>query len=190
MDPGDVDLLRLAGAGDAAAFELFASRHDVALLRFAARLCPGEASAEDAVQEGLLAAWRGASSFRGEASPRSWLLGIVLNSCRRETRLRTGAPRRSEPLEAADAIASSALAPDEAVMRAELGHALDAALAELEPADRAILLLRDVEELSGGEVARLLEVSLPAMKSRLHRARLQLKQRLEARLGQPVRRTR
>lgn len=188
MEPGDDELLRLAGAGHADAFEVFAARHDVALLRFAARVCASTETAEDAVQEGLLSAWRNAKSFRGEASPRTWLFGVVLHACRRQARLRVGAPQRHESIAAARSIASSVLAPDDAATRAELGRALDAALAELDPAARAILLLRDVEELPGGEVARMLELSLPAMKSRLHRARLELKQRLEARLGHSIQR--
>ena len=186
LEPDDDELLRRAGCGEAAAFERLASRHDTALLRFALRTCGDAGLAEDAVQEALLSAWRGARDFRGDASVRAWLFGIALHACRRVVRRRAGEPARLETLDAAGGAAGSAALPDEAAARAELGRALDAALLELDAGAREILLLRDVEQLSGEEVARLLDLGLPAMKSRLHRARLELKGRVEARLGWPA----
>lgn len=185
LEPADDELLRRAGRGEAAAFELLASRHDTALLRFAARTC-GNALAEDAVQEALLSAWRDARNFRGDATVRTWLFGIVLHACRRIGRVRAGEPGRYEPIEAARSAVTTASSPDDAAARAELGRVLDAALRDLDARDREILLLRDVEQLSGEEVARLLDLKLPAMKSRLHRARLELKRSVEARLGRPI----
>ena len=186
LEPADDELLRRAGGGEAAAFELLASRHDTALLRFAARTCGNAALAEDAVQEALLSAWRDARNFRGEATVRTWLFGIVLHACRKIERVHSGEPGHHEPIEAASGAATSASSPDDAAARAELGRVLDAALLELEGRDREIVLLRDVEQLSGDEVARLLDLKLPAMKSRLHRARLELKSKVEALLGRPI----
>lgn len=182
-DASDEELVRLSAAGDRGAFEGLVGRHGDALFRYATRTCGSERDAEDALQDGLLAAWRGAGTFRGEASARTWLFQVVIHACRRRQRRRAGAPERHDDLEAAEGLASEERGADERVADAQLGAVLEQALAALDEDGREVLLLRDVEGLSGEEAASALGIGLAAMKSRLHRARLALKERVEATLG-------
>jgi len=182
----DGDLVRRTAAGERGAFETLVSRHGDALFRFARRTCGAAAEAEDALQDGLLAAWRGASTFRGDSSGRTWLFQVVLHACRRRARLRAGEPRGHEPLERAAAVAAEGSRADDRVAARQTGAALERALAALPPEAAEVLMLRDVAGLSGEETAAVLGVGLAAMKSRLHRARLDLKARVEAILGHAV----
>lgn len=186
QEPSDEDLVRRSGAGDRHAFEMLVARHEAPLYRFALRACGGEREAEDALQDGLLAAWRGAAGFRGESAARTWLFQVVVNACHRRHRRRAGQAGAPDPLEAAAEVAHDGPGPEERAGAREVGRALDRALAALPAEAREVLLLRDVEGLSGEETAAALGVGLAAMKSRLHRARLELKARVEELLGHPV----
>jgi len=182
----DEDLVQRGAEGDRAAFEELVERHGSALFSFAARACGSARDAEDAVQDSLLAAWRHANTFRGEASARSWLFSVLLHACHRGRRRRAGEPEHHATIEEAASLAADL--PD-AVERAASGEAsamLERALSMLSHDSREILLLRDIEGLSGPETAAALGLSLAAMKSRLHRARIELKQRADALLGRPI----
>ncbi len=185
-EPSDEELIRRSASGDREAFERLVDRHGEALFRFAARTCRGARDAEDAVQEALLAAWRGAGTFRAEASGRTWLFQVLIHACRRAGRRHAGEPERHEEASAAEALAADQSGPDERTAARQAAAALERALAELPAEAREVLLLRDVEGLSGEEAAAALGVGIAAMKSRLHRARLELKERVEAALGHPV----
>jgi RNA polymerase sigma-70 factor (ECF subfamily) len=184
-ETSDEELVQRSAGRDRAAFDALVARHGGALLRFATRSCGSEADAADALQEGLLAAWRGAASFRREASARTWIFQIVLHACRRRGRRRAGEPEQHAPLEVAAELAGPD-APDATVAARQVGTALEQALASLSPPAREVLLLRDVEGLSGAETAAALSIDLAAMKSRLHRARLELKARVEVLLGRAL----
>lgn len=184
-EPTDEELVRRSAAGDRGAFGVLAARHEAALYRFAVRTCGGEREAEDAIQDGLLAAWRGAATFRAEASARTWLFQVVVHACHRRHRRATGRPV-GEPMDAAPEVAADEPGPEARVGAREVGRALEAALAAMGEESREVLLLRDVEGLSGEETAAALGIGLAAMKSRLHRARLELKERVEAVLGHAV----
>lgn len=179
----DEALLRSVAGGDSRAFEQLVERHETPLYRFAVRMCLDPERAQDAVQEALLSAWKDAAAFRGGSTVRTWLFSILMNACRHLRRTRAGQPVQSAPLDEALAAPSLAPTPEAQVGTAELGHLVDRVLSELDPQDREVLLLRDVEGLSGEDVARLLSLSLPAMKSRLHRARVALKTQLDRRLA-------
>lgn len=88
--------------------------------------------------------------------------------------------------ELAETVAGNEAAPDAIAATRELGRALDRALAALPPESREVLLLRDIKGLAGEDTASALGLTLPAMKSRLHRARLELKSRVEAELGHAI----
>jgi RNA polymerase sigma-70 factor (ECF subfamily) len=184
---GDGELLRRSALRDRAAFDALVARHGGSLLRFARRSCGSDADAADALQEALLAAWRAAGGFRGESSARTWLFQIVVHACRRRARRRAGEPEDHAPLEEAAALPAAGSGADERVAARQVGAAIERALSEMPEDAREVLLLRDVEGLSGPEAAAAMELDLAAMKSRLHRARLELKERVEAILGRPVR---
>lgn len=181
----DEDLVRRSARGDRGAFDALVARHGAALFRFATRTCGSESEAADALQDALLAAWRGAATFRGEAAARTWLYQVLVHACRRRGRRRAGEPERYASLEDAEA-EPGGTAVDERVAARQVGRAVERALAAMSADAREILLLRDVEGLSGAETAAALGVELAAMKSRLHRARLELKARIETILGHPV----
>ncbi len=178
----DEDLVRLSAEGDRGAFEALVVRHGEALFRFASRTCGSERDGEDALQDGLLAAWRGAGTFRGEASARAWLYQVVVHACRRHRRRRAGEPAHHDGVEAAEALPSNHPGAEDRVASAQMAAVLERALAAMDDEARDVLLLRDVEGLTGEEAAAALGIGLAAMKSRLHRARLELKARVEATL--------
>lgn len=182
----DEDLIRRAGRGARDAFELLVARHGDALYGFVKRTCGPASDPEDALQDGLLAAWKGAATFRAEASGRTWLFQVVLHACRRRARLRAGQPRTHDPLDRAAEVASPSSDAEARVAARQTGAALERAMAALSPEAAEVLMLRDVSGLSGEETAAVLGLGIPAMKSRLHRARLELKERVEEILGHAV----
>lgn len=169
----DAALLAATAAGDAAAYTRFVERHQRAAFGYLRLLAADPAAVEDALQEAFLAAWKGAGGFRGGDSARSWLLAIARHALYRQFRRRAGEPEDLVSLETLGLAAGwgEPHSPDPAAAHADRA-AVREALAALTAADREILWLRDVEGLSGEECSGLLALALPAVKSRLHRARL------------------
>ena len=152
-------------------------RHQAAVFRFIGALGVNDTDAEDALQETFIAAWRGAGTYDASGGVRSWLLSIARNSVRHLRRRRVGEPATLESLDAlamragwGEPAATIIISTDSADAR----ERIERGLALLDAEDRAVLTLRDLEDLTGEETARILQLSLPAMKSRLHRARLHL----------------
>ncbi len=174
----DQQLLAAAAAGDTTAFDRLVTAHAEALHRFALSLGMRGAELDDVLQESFVSAWRAAANYRGDGSVRSWLLTIVRNAVRQSQRRAVGEQSHWAPLESAESMES--IADRAGWGRTDGGAAADAhelvtrALAMLTSEDREILLLREIEELSGEQTALALNLTLPAMKSRLHRARLRL----------------
>jgi len=169
----DLELIAASAQGDRAAFSVLVRRHRAAVWRLARALTASEQAAEDVLQETFLAVYRGASGFRGEGSARSWILGTARLKAARTWRRRAGEPAAPEPLDELGCAAGWG-DPELAVAALEDRDRLHAALWRLAPADREVLVLRDLEQLSGPEVARATGLSEGAVKSRLHRARLRL----------------
>jgi RNA polymerase sigma-70 factor (ECF subfamily) len=145
------------------------------MFRFAMAITSNPAAAEDAMQDAFLGAWRGAKSFRAEASVRNWLLTILRNAVYRQYRRRVDEPSESEPLPALGVAAGwGEDSPEALALRRESREILTRAMNQLAEADREVLLLRDIENLAGADVASILGLTIPAMKTRLHRARLRL----------------
>jgi len=168
--PDDEQLLTAASLGDRAAFGRFVRKHQAAVYRYLLTAAEG-ADAEDALQEAFVAAWKGAGSYRGGPSARGWLLAIARNALSRAHRRRVGEPATFEALDGLGIEAGWGSGEDvlEGLARRDL---LGRALAAVPPEDREILVLRELDGLSGEEVAEVLGITLAAMKSRLHRARL------------------
>lgn len=182
-------LLAQAAAGDRAAFTTFAQRHRAAVWRFARVATRRAEDAEDVLQQTFLAAWRAAADARAEGGARAWLFGIARNAVRRQGRRRAGEPDSLESLETLGAQAGfgdESCSPEALAAALEERALLQDALDALDEHEREVIVLRDVEGLSGEEVARVLEIPLAAMKSRLHRARLRLAAQLRRRMSGPV----
>ena len=147
------------------------------------------ADAEDVAQEAFVRAFRKLSSFRAESKFSTWLISITLNEAR--TRLRSQALVRMEPLDQLpdeDKGISPALLrdwreiPSEAVERDEVRVLIQRAVEQLPEIYRQVFLLRDVEELTINETAEALNISIPTVKVRLHRARMMLQKQLAPQL--------
>ncbi|QNI34730.1 sigma-70 family RNA polymerase sigma factor [Alloacidobacterium dinghuense] len=148
-----------------------------------------EAEAEDVAQEAFIRAFRKLESFRAESKFSTWLISIAINEAR--TRLRRQALVRMEPLDQLpdeDKSISPALLrdwreiPSQAVEREEVRNLIQLAVEQLPDIYRQVFLLRDVEELTISETAEALNVSIPSVKVRLHRARLMLQKQLAPQL--------
>jgi RNA polymerase sigma-70 factor (ECF subfamily) len=174
----DLTLLEAAGRGDRLAFDRLAARHRSRLMAMLSGLLRGDAeAAEDALQDGLLSAWRGAADFRGDASVRTWLVTVCRHAAQKRVRRRAGEPRVHEPLEVLAVAAGwgdTAFDPERAAALGEDRSRLRAALASLSEEDRDVIALRDLAELSGPEAAAALGLPLATLKTRLLRARLRL----------------
>ena len=173
MPEPDATLLQRSAAGDAEAFSAFVKRHESSVFRYIGTLTSEPADAEDALQETFVAAWRHASAFRGGETARPWLFSIGRNAVRKQHRRRAGEPEHQQSLDTLGGEAGWGNDDPAPLLTALADRDLLArALGDLSAADREILVMRELEGFTGEEAADLLRVSLPAMKSRLHRARL------------------
>jgi RNA polymerase sigma-70 factor, ECF subfamily len=166
-------LLVAAQAGDPRALEQLLQRQRDGVYRYGLRVCPTTEDAEDAVQMTLWAAARSIGTFRGASTVTTWLFTIVRRQCQRLHGRRRRQVEFGEVLNAA--AATRGPSPEDEAVADELRGALAAALSGLDPAHREVLLLRDVQGLPAPEAAAALALSVPALKSRLHRARAQLR---------------
>lgn len=171
------DLICRAARGDAEAFRQLVEAYQTPAYRLAARMC-GPDSAEDVTQEAFLAAWRALPEFRGDCRFSTWLYRLVNNAAidclRREKKHRdTG---DVDDLELPDGGPS----PQEQAERSDTRDAVRRALDRLSPEHRQVLLLRFMQELDYGEIARALDVSEGTVKSRINRAKSKLREVLAA----------
>jgi RNA polymerase sigma-70 factor (ECF subfamily) len=176
-------------AGDQEAFEELVTRSEAEVYRLSLRLLGNREDALDATQDAFLRAFRALGRFRGEASFRTWLIGITLNVCRtRRGSASARIARRSSSLDTRDANPDEARAPDpvdarpnpeQAAHGAELGRALAEALDALTAEQREILLLREMQGLDYDELAQTLGCAEGTVKSRLSRARAALRAAME-----------
>ena len=188
--PSDDELLAAARQGDTAALETLLVRYQPHLYRFGLRMCGNVEDAGDVAQESLISMARSVRDFRGESSVSSWLYTIARRFCIKKRRRSKFAPRREESLDTPATDVAQHLAdprpnPEQTATNRELATALTHAIDGLEPSQREVLVLRDVEGLSAPEVATILGMSVEAVKSRLHRARVAIREELAPALRRP-----
>jgi len=178
-------LVDAARTGDIGAFESLVRRYDRNVFRIAQHITQNREDAEDVVQDAFLKAYQNLGQFQGQSKFYTWLVRIAVNEAL--MRLRRRRPERmvsidedvkteedSMPREIADWSPN----PEQQYTQAELKDLLGKTIQGLPPSFRTVFVLRDVEGLSTEETASALELSVPAVKSRLLRARLQLRERL------------
>ena len=184
--PGEETVLvEAARSGDIGAFESLVRRYDRNVFRIAQHITQNREDAEDVVQDAFLKAYQNLGQFQGQSKFYTWLVRIAVNEAL--MRLRRRRPERmvsidedvkteedSMPREIADWSPN----PEQQYTQAELKDILGKTIQGLPPSFRTVFVLRDVEGLSTEETASALELSVPAVKSRLLRARLQLRERL------------
>ncbi len=189
---GDADLLTRLRSGDADAFELLIRTHGPRMLAVANRMLGCESNAADAVQEAFLSAWKSLDRFEGGSTLGTWLHRIVVNSALMKLRI---AKRRSElsiesllPMFHDDGhrqnVQPAWSAPaDDLLQRQELRQMIRDKVNLLPDDYRTVIMLRDIEELDTEATAEALGITAGAVKTRLHRARMALRQLLERELA-------
>jgi RNA polymerase sigma-70 factor (ECF subfamily) len=192
-DPTDAELLAAHVAGDTDAFGLLFARHRDRLWAVALRTMGNPHDAADGLQDGLVAAYRRAETFRGDAAVTTWLHRVVVNACL--DRIRAAKVRRAEALpddvdeyrDRGSTLTASGDAddPEQSAIADDRRRALLDALATLPPEQRAALVLVDMEGHSVAEVAVMLDCAEGTVKSRCSRGRERLATLLRDRLGEP-----
>jgi RNA polymerase sigma-70 factor (ECF subfamily) len=186
----DRELLTRAQAGDMSAFEALVSRHEDKVYGLALRMTRSEADAAEITQDTFLSAYQHLSEFRGEAAFGSWVHRIAANNAlmrlRRQKVLDIVSDDLTGPSSPSGAASPSrpsrtgASAPTTRSSDDELGAPSRAATDALPEGYREVFLLKDVEGLSYEEISEMVGISIPAVKSRLHRARLALREAIDA----------
>ena len=174
------ELLAAAQAGDSSAVEELLERHEKQVYRFGLRMCGNEEAARDVLQETLIAAFKGLHQFRGDAALSTWLYQIARSFCLKSRRRGAGEPERHVALDEPEVrqVESPEAGPDHRAEAREIGALLQAAILALPETSREVIVLRDVEGLSAEEAAAVTGLEVGALKSRLHRARMQLREQL------------
>src|SRR5271156_2266287 len=166
-------LVAAAKGGDITAFETLVGRYERKIFRLAQNITQNKEDAEDVMQEAFLKSYQHLGEFQGNSRFYTWLVRIAVNQALMKLR-----KRRPNQVSLDGEVEDWGPSPEERYKQAELGTILSSTIAELEPAFRIVFQLRDIEELSTEETAEALGLSIPAVKSRLLRARLKLRQKL------------
>ena len=181
----DVALVERAKAGDEAAFEQLIRQYDRQIFRIARHITQNKEDAEDIVQDTFLKAYQKLHQFQGNSKFYTWLVRIAVNESLMRLRKRRNSKTVSmdEDVQTEEGSVPRDFAdwtpdPEQQYGQGELGEILRKTIAGLPPGFRSVFTLRDVENLSTEETAEALGLSVPAVKSRLLRARLQLRERL------------
>src|ERR1041384_7654847 len=171
--------------GDSRAFNELVRRYEGKIFRLANHITQNREDAEDVLQETFMKAYEHLDQFKGDSKFYTWIVRIAVNQALMKLRRRKTDKSVSldEQIDTGEdtilrEIAAWGEDPEEQFSREELGGILDSAIESLEPLYRSVFVLRDMEELSTEETAEALGLSVPAVKSRLLRARLQLRERL------------
>lgn len=176
----DPALLVAAQHGDSAALEALLAAHRQIVFRYGLRYCRTTEDAEDAVQETLWAAARSIGKFRRAAAITTWLLAIVRNTCHRLVRQHRGEEDLADVL---PTLPDPRGLIEDQVAAEQVERILANAIAHLDANHREVILLRDVEGLTAPEAASHLAISIGALKSRLHRARSELRTSLSGQVA-------
>jgi RNA polymerase sigma-70 factor, ECF subfamily len=186
-DAEDVRLMQLVAGGDTSAFEKVIERHQALVAGTAARMLGSNSDVEDIAQQVFIRVWKSARRYVPRAKFTTWLLKItrnlVFNELRRAKR-RAQVSLQPEPGAEEIPLKDEANpAPDTSLLEDELQRAIEEAIMELPESQRMALVLRRYEQLSYEEIAEVLDLSVPAVKSVLFRARTELRARLSKYLG-------
>lgn len=187
----DVTLVRLAKAGDEAAFTELIERHQARVYNHALRLMGNSQDAEEVLQDTFLQVYRNLARFEERSRFSTWIYRIATNEAL--MRLRKASRKREVFLEDSrgpggewrgEEVRDFARSALDEVMDREMLRVLQDVLSELPEEHRVVFTMRDIDGLSNSEVADVLEISVPAVKSRLHRSRLYLRDRLSRIYGE------
>jgi RNA polymerase sigma-70 factor (ECF subfamily) len=188
------ELVRKAKGGDQRAFTLLVKKYESTVYSFAYKVCRNEEKAAETLQDTFVNVYRKLHQFNGKAKFSTWLYQIVTNNClmiRRQSKLDKssvsieshGGGQEESELQGegapSQALVSLTQTPQDEVVNKELREHLDKAILKLPMEQRIVFILRDVEGRSSEEAAKILKISVPAVKSRLRRARVFLREQLQ-----------
>lgn len=180
----EASLVAAAKVGDVASFETLVNRYERKIFRLAQHITQNTEDAQDVTQEAFFKAFEHLGDFQGNSRFYTWLVRIAVNQALMKLRKRrTKDVSLDEDIETADNFIPREIedwgpSPEQRYARGEVAGILSRVIGELEPSFRLVFQLRDVDELSTEETAEALGLSIPAVKSRLLRARLKLREKL------------
>ena len=181
----EADLVAKAKAGDQAAFSTLVSQYERKIYRLAKHITQNDEDAEDVLQESFLKAYEHLDNFQGNSKFYTWIVRIAVNESLMKLRKRRSDKTvpLDEPVDTGEEMVAREIAvwednPEQRYSREEMQQILDEAVQSLKPDFRTVFILRDIEEMSTEETAESLGISIPAVKSRLLRARLALREKL------------
>jgi RNA polymerase sigma-70 factor (ECF subfamily) len=178
----EAGLARALLAGETNAFERFVEHFRSKVFHYSWLMCGNPEDAEEVAQETLIKVFQNIEQLREPERVRPWIFRIARNACLMQRRRSVFAPAHQMSL---DELPPSAevpgveAGPDAELLRSELRAVLDRVIAELPPPYRAVVLLRDHEELSTEDTAHILDVNMDVVKTRLHRGRVAMRQKLD-----------
>ena len=177
-------LVAAAKAGDISAFDTLVNRYERKIFRLTQNITQNREDAEDAMQEAFLKAFEHLGDFEGNSRFYTWLVRIAVNQALMKLRRRrSNIVSLDEEIDTGEDMMPREIedwgpSPIERYEQTEMGQILSKVIGELDPSFRIVFQLRDIEQLSTEETAEALGLSVPAVKSRLLRARLKLRQKL------------
>ncbi len=183
-DRGDAELVQLAQGGDTRAFDELVRRYQDKVYRLSYKILRHEEDASEALQDAFLSAFRGLKNFKAESTFSTWLYRIATNASLMKYRKRREGHVSLEQSQSSDGGAEPMQIPDwtqqplTELLTSETREVMGEGIEKLPEELRTVFVLRDVEGLSNAEVAEVLNLSVAAVKSRLHRARIALRDRL------------
>jgi RNA polymerase sigma-70 factor, ECF subfamily len=182
--PDEGALVAAAKGGDLGAFEELVNRYEGRIFRLTLNITQNREDAQDATQDAFLKSFQHLDRFEGNSRFYTWLVRIAVNEAlMRLRKRRPNVVSLDEPVETEEDLIPHDLqdwdpTPEQRYARTEMNSILNEAIGKLDPIFRTVFLLRDVEQISTEETAELLGISVPAVKSRLLRARLKLRENL------------
>jgi RNA polymerase sigma-70 factor (ECF subfamily) len=177
-------LVAAAKAGDSSAFEELVNRYEGKIFRLTQNITQNPSDAEDAMQDAFMKAFQHLKDFEGGSRFYTWLVRIAVNEAlmrlrkRRPNQVSIDEPVGTDEQPMAMQIRDWGPSPEQKYAQTEMGTILSKVIEQLEPIYRVVFLLRDVEDISTEETAKIVGISVPAVKSRLLRARLRLRELL------------
>jgi RNA polymerase sigma-70 factor (ECF subfamily) len=181
-DAEDVRLMRLVSQGDTAAFEELMGRHQTLVIGTVARMLGSNSEVEDIAQQVFVRVWKSAGRYVPRAKFTTWLLKItrnlVFNELRRSKRHAHVPMQPESSTEEIPLKDETGPTPDASLLETELQQAIEQAIAALPESQRMAVVLRRYHDLSYEQIAEVLDLSVPAVKSLLFRARTELRERL------------
>ncbi|MGH7873492.1 MAG: sigma-70 family RNA polymerase sigma factor [Candidatus Binatia bacterium] len=174
----DADYVRRLQRGETDAFEMLVRRHEKTIFNLVYRMLGDYDEAAEVSQEVFLSAYRAIGRFRGDANFSTWLYRIALNHTSTRRKSLSRRQQRNVAIDDTEPVRDLQPGPAETMEKKEIRERVQRALNNLEPDDATVIVLRDLQDIPYEEVARLLEVPVGTVKSRLHRARQALKSQL------------